>query len=640
MGTGVATKTRLLNPDALRDYAASLQQSAGQKTVVSVCRGTGCTASGSGDLYESLVEAAEELDLTDEVRIMGTGCHGLCELGPLVVIRPEGIFYKQVQPEDAREVLEQTVQNGELVDRLLYESDGEALVKEEEVPFYSKQRRIALRLNGLIDPMDIDEYIREGGYQALARALYEMDPNEIIQEVTDSGLRGRGGGGFPTGIKWASCRDAEVEDGVRYLCCNGDEGDPGAFMDRSIMEANPHAVLEGMAIGSRAIGAHEGYIYVRMEYPLAVRTLRRAIDQAREVGLLGENILGSDHSFDVKIARGGGAFVCGESSALMESLEGKVGEPHAKHIHTSEQGLWDKPTVLNNVETWTNVPVIIEKGADWFSSIGSENSTGTKVFSLVGQVQRTGLVEVPMGITLREIIYDIGGGVPEGKEFKAVQTGGPSGGCIPAEYLDLPVDFDRLSEVGSMMGSGGMVVMDEDSCMVDVARYFLDFLRDESCGKCTPCREGNQRMFEILDKICDGEATEADLELLEEIAEVTQKTSLCDLGKSAPNPVLSTIKYFRDEYEAHIEEKRCPAGVCRPLITFGIDPEVCICCGRCAKECPVDCIGGTKGKPPAKASEEDREAGKVGEPFVIDTDICIKCGTCFDVCPVDAVYKE
>ncbi|MFW5923741.1 MAG: NADH-ubiquinone oxidoreductase-F iron-sulfur binding region domain-containing protein, partial [Planctomycetota bacterium] len=564
--------------------------------------GTCGRAAGATQVYEASQEAVANQNAG--IRVSGTACVGLCQYEPLVDVYIPGhsrVLYGGISPDDVENLI-QAANNAEVCEekaiarldeeKNLLTDQNRVLAADQpltavdtfdENKFYGRQRKLALRNCGIIDPSSIKEYIARGGYRALYHALTECQPEEIIRMVTDSGLRGRGGGGFRTGWKWES--SAETEADTRYIVCNADEGDPGAYMDRSVVEGDPHSVIEGMMIGARAIGAEEGFVYIRMEYPLARRHLQVAIEQARECGLLGDNIFGTDFNFDIRIARGGGAFVCGESSALMESLEGKVGEPHAKHIHTSESGLWDQPTVLNNVETWANVPLIIEKGADWFSSIGSENSTGTKVFSLVGQVNRTGLVEVPMGITLREVIEDIGGGVPEGKEFKAVQTGGPSGGCIPAEHLDLPVDFDRLSEVGSMMGSGGMVVMDEDSCMVDVARYFLDFLRDESCGKCTPCREGNQRMYEILDKICNGEASEQDLELLEEVAETTRKTSLCDLGKSATNPVLSTIEYFRDEYEAHIEDKRCPAGVCRALITFSIDPGTCICCGRCAEEC-------------------------------------------------------
>ena len=632
------TATKIESPAALRALAESLKQTTAGKTVVCVCLGTGCLANGAADLFKSFQDAVREQGLEESVDVRRTGCHGFCERGPVVVVRPDGVFYNAVQPEDAAEVVEKTAKAGELVERLLYQGEGSRAVHEEDVPFYRNQQRVALRLNGLIDPLDIGDYIREDGYSALGRALFEMTPDQIVEEVTASGLRGRGGGGFPTGRKWASCRQARGD--VKYVICNGDEGDPGAFMDRSIMEGNPHTVLEGMVIGAYAIGSHQGYIYVRKEYPLAVDTLRKAIDQAREMGLLGEDILGSGHSFDVDIVRGGGAFVCGESTALMASLEGHVGEPRAKYIHTVESGLWEKPTTLNNVETWANVPVIIARGAEWFASLGTEKSKGTKVFSLVGKVKNTGLVEVPMGVTLRHIIFDIGGGIGGDKEFKAVQTGGPSGGCIPAEHLDLPVDFDGLTEVGSMMGSGGMIVMDEESCMVDVARYFLNFLRFESCGKCTPCREGNQRMYQILDKICAGKATEEDLTLLEDIADTVKTTSLCALGKSAPNPVLSTLRYFRDEYEAHIRDKKCPAGVCRDLLTFTIDADACITCGRCARNCPVDCISGKVGKAPAKATDKDRAAGKVGEPFVIDQNVCIKCGTCYEVCPVSAVVRD
>jgi NADH-quinone oxidoreductase subunit F len=632
------TATRIESPAALRELAESLKQTTAGKTVVCVCLGTGCLANGAAELFTAFQDAVREQGLADSVDVRRTGCHGFCERGPVVVVRPDGTFYNAVQPADAAEIVEKTAKAGELVERLLYQWDSSRAVREEDVPFYKNQQRVALRLNGHIDPLDIRDYIREDGYSALGRALFEFTPERIIEEITASGLRGRGGGGFPTGRKWASCRQAHGD--VKYVICNGDEGDPGAFMDRSIMEANPHTVLEGMVIGSYGIGSHQGYIYVRKEYPLAVETLRKAIDQAREMGLLGRDILGSGHSFDVDIVRGGGAFVCGESTALMASLEGHVGEPRAKHIHTVESGLWDRPTTLNNVETWANVPVIIARGAEWFASLGTEGSKGTKVFSLVGKVKNTGLVEVPMGATLRHIIFDIGGGIGGDKEFKAVQTGGPSGGCIPAEHLDMPVDFDRLARVGSMMGSGGMIVMDEDSCMVDVARYFLNFLRFESCGKCTPCREGNQRMYQILDKICTGKATEDDLTLLEDIADTVKTTSLCALGKSAPNPVLSTLRYFRNEYEAHIRDKKCPAGVCRDLLTFTINPDLCITCGRCARNCPVSCISGKVGKAPAKATDEDRRKGKVGEPFVIDQNICIKCGTCYEVCPVSAVVRD
>jgi len=613
-------------------------------------------AAGAAELARELGRLIEQRGL--EAEVSPTGCIGLCQREPLVDVQVPGrsrVLYGEVSAELAEELVE-TVADGRVLaghaiarqdaDEELLNGQTHVLASEGRVesvpsfsehPFYGAQLRIAMRNCGIIDPDSIEEYIARGGYRALYRALSEYEPEQIIAMVTESGLRGRGGGGFPTGRKWASCRG--VPGDVRYVICNADEGDPGAYMDRSVLEGDPHSVIEGMLIGAYAIGAAEGYVYVREEYPLARQKLQKAIADAERYGLIGEDIFGSGFSFRMHIARGGGAFVCGESTALMASLEGRVGEPRAKYIHTVESGLWEKPTTLNNVETWANVPVIIERGASWFASIGSEGSKGTKVFSLVGKVKNTGLVEVPMGITLREIIYDIGGGVASGKRFKAVQTGGPSGGCIPAEHLDLEVDFDRLTEVGSMMGSGGMIVMDEDTCMVDVARYFLDFLRQESCGKCTPCREGTQRMFEILDRICNGKASMDDLALLEDIADVVRTTSLCALGKTAPNPVLSTLKYFRDEYEAHIKEKRCPAGVCRALVNYEIDPEMCICCGRCARECPVECISGKTGKRPDKATDEDRQKGRLGEPFKIDPEACIKCGTCHEVCPVGAVKR-
>ncbi len=618
--------------------------------------GTCGIAAGAVRLREALETEVRKRGLDAEVS--ATTCIGFCQREPLVDVQVPGrsrVLYGDMTPDSVGDLLD-AIERGEVLSEHAIaraDADDELVsgtqyqlateVTEEDVPsfagcpFYASQLRVATRNCGVIDSDSIEEYVGRGGYRALYTALTECAPEQIIQIITDSGLRGRGGGGFPTGRKWASCRSARGD--TKYVVCNADEGDPGAYMDRSVLEGDPHGVLEGLMIGGYAIGTGEAFIYVREEYPLARRKLTRAIRQAEQYGLIGEDIFGTGFDFHVKIARGGGAFVCGESTALMASIEGHVGEPRAKHIHTVESGLWDKPTTLNNVETWANVPVIIGRGADWFASIGSEGSKGTKVFSLVGKVKNTGLVEVPMGITLREIIYDIGGGIPGDKEFKAVQTGGPSGGCIPADHLDLEVDFDRLSEVGSMMGSGGMIVMDEDSCMVDVARYFLNFLREESCGKCTPCREGNQRMFEILDKICRGEAREEDLELLEDIADVVKTTSLCALGKSAPNPVLSTIRYFRDEYEAHIRDKRCPAGVCKALVTYSIDPEACICCGRCAADCPVECISGKKGKPPAKATDKDREEGKAGEPFRIHAEACIKCGSCYEVCPVGAVQR-
>jgi len=552
-----------------------------------------------------------------------TGCHGFCERGPLLVINPQKLFYQKVQVEDVPEILSETIEKGSVIDRLLYVDPvtGEKILHEDEVPFYKLQKRIIFGKNGSIDPTSVEDYIAIGGYKALAKALFNMSREEIIESVKRSGLRGRGGGGFSAGLKWESCRNAPGEP--KYVICNADEGDPGAYMDRSLLEGNPHSVLEGMIIGSYAIGSNHGYVFVRKEYPLAVQNLRIALQQGEEYGLLGEDILGSGFDFSVRINRGGGAFVCGESTALMACLEGQPGEPRPKHIHTAISGLYDKPTNLNNVETWANVPVIIDKGDQWYSGIGTEGSKGTKIFSLVGKVNNTGLVEVPMGITLREIVYDIGGGIPGGKRFKAIQTGGPSGGCIPESLLDLPVDFDRLTEVGSMMGSGGMIVMDEANCMVDVAKYFINFLRDESCGKCTSCREGTQRMYEILNDITEGRGKKGDVELLEELGWVVGEASLCALGGTAPNPVLSTIQYFRDEYEAHIEEKRCPAGVCKALIQYTIDPELCTACGLCRKACPSDAVLGAK---------------KV--PHTIDQEKCIKCGMCIEACKFDAVKVQ
>jgi NADH:ubiquinone oxidoreductase subunit F (NADH-binding)/(2Fe-2S) ferredoxin len=594
------------------------------KPCISICGGTGCRAYGSEEVYASCRDAIESQGLGSRVELKLTGCHGFCERGTLVVIHPEKIMYTQVKPEDATEIIAESVINNNVIERLLYTDPvSEKKIKHEhEIPFYKKQHRLVFGNNGLIDPTIIEEYLSIDGYTALARVLFEMEPGDVIDEIKRSGLRGRGGGGFPTGKKWESCRDASTNGGVRYVICNADEGDPGAYMDRSLLEGNPHLVLEGMLIGAYAIGSNMGYIYVRHEYPLAVKNSEIALEQAREYGLVGENILGSGFNFDVKISRGGGAFVCGESTALIASLEGKTGEPRFKHIHTSESGLHGKPTNLNNVETWANIPIIINRGAEWYSSIGTKGSKGTKIFSLVGKINNTGLVEVPMGITLKEIIYDIGGGIPGGKEFKAVQTGGPSGGCVilPESEMDLYVDFDKLSEVGSIMGSGGLIVMDESTCMVDVARYFVNFLTQESCGKCVPCREGLDRMLDILTGITGGSGKDGDIELLIELGEVIRDTSLCALGGTAPNPVLSTIRYFRDEYEEHIREKRCPAGVCKALITFRIDEEKCTGCGRCTFHCPQEAITGEK-----------------KEPHKIDQDVCIKCGLCRDNCKFDAV---
>ena len=593
---------------------------------VTVCGGTGCHASGCHQVIDAFKRVLQDQSKGNGINIRVTGCHGFCERGPLVVIYPQKILYQRVKPEDARTIFEETILNGKVIESLLYDhpTTGKRIVHEEEVPFYQKQMRIIFGNNGSIDPTRIEDYLAVRGYRALCKALFSMTPEEIIREVKKANLRGRGGGGFPAGVKWETCRNAPGD--IRYVICNADEGDPGAYMDRSLLEGNPHSVLEGMIIGAYAIGAHEGYVYVRNEYPLAVVNIGIAIQQARELGLLGKNILGSKFDFDVQISRGGGAFVCGESTALMASLEGNAGEPRAKHIHTVVSGLWNRPSNLNNVETWANVPVIIERGADWYTQIGTEGSKGTKIFSLVGKVNNTGLVEVPMGITLREIVYDIGGGIPGGKKFKAVQTGGPSGGCIPESLIDLPVDFDRLTEVGSMMGSGGMIVMDESTCMVDVAKYFTNFLKDESCGKCTSCREGTKRMHEILTEITEGRGKPEHIDLLEELGWVTAEASLCALGGTAPNPVLSTIRYFREEYQEHIINKRCPAKVCRTLLQYRILSDVCTMCGRCAKVCPVKAITGKK-----KTKKE------AGEPFQIDTEKCIKCGMCFETCKFEAV---
>jgi len=612
----------ITSPESLQKFRKSIEGKTAGIKVIRVCIGTGCAAKGSRKLLELFQEAVKESGNGIRVEPKSVGCHGLCERGPIVVIEPGDIIYMGVEEPDVEEIYRETVLGGRIVERLVYKDpETGALSKTEgEIPFYKAQKRIVLKENGNLNPKNIEDYILKGGYTAAAKALSSMEPEEIIEEVRISGLRGRGGGGFPTARKWQSCREAPGEE--RYVICNGDEGDPGAFMDRSIMEGNPHAVLEGMIIGAYAIGANQGYIYVRNEYPLAVEHLTGAINQAKEYGLLGDNIFGTDFSFDIRINRGGGAFVCGESTALMASLEGRTGEPRAKYVHTVESGLKGVPTNLNNVETWSNIPSIINNGGAWFASIGTEGSKGTKVFSLVGKVENTGLVEIPMGMTLREIIYDIGGGVKDGKEFKAVQTGGPSGGCIPQKYLDAPVDFDELTKLGSMMGSGGMIVMDEDTCMVNVAKYFLNFLKEESCGKCTPCREGVSQMLHILERITAGDGREGDIETLEELALLLRDTSLCALGQTAANPVLSTLKYFRKEYETHIRERKCPAKECKGLFTYEIDPEACKGCMLCLKNCPVDAITGER-----------------KQPHVINQEICTLCGTCFEKCPFGAVLK-
>jgi NADH:ubiquinone oxidoreductase subunit F (NADH-binding)/(2Fe-2S) ferredoxin/Pyruvate/2-oxoacid:ferredoxin oxidoreductase delta subunit len=616
--------TKLESSQDLEEYRRQVRDRASRvDCVVRVCCGPGCLPKGAGSVYEGFVAAAKEADeksVTVSPKL--TGCQGLCECGPIVTIDPGGIFYQGVRPDDVAEIWSESVLGGRVVERLLYhdKTTGKTARTADEIPFYQGHHRIALALCGVADARSIDDYIGAGGYAALAKVLASMAPEDVIGEVTRSGLRGRGGGGFLTGKKWRSARDAPGRP--KYVIANGDEGDPGAFMDRALMEGVPHAVIEGIIIGGYAIGSSAGYIYVRNEYPIAVERLKDAVFQAREMGLLGEDILGSGFDFDIRINRGGGAFVCGESTALMASLEGRVGEPRAKYIHTVEAGFHGKPSLLNNVETWANVSPIILHGADWFAALGTPKSKGTKVFSLVGRVKNTGLIEVPMGMTLRRIIYDIGGGIRDGKPFKAVQTGGPSGGCIPAEYLDEPVDFDRLTELGSMMGSGGMIVMDEDTCMVNVARYFLRFLKDESCGKCTPCREGLAQMLHILDGIAAGQGRPGDLERLEQLAVLLEDTALCALGKTAANPVLSTLRYFRSEYQTHIEEKRCPAKECRGLFRYEIDAEACTGCGVCRKKCPVEAIAGQRKK-----------------PHLIDAEICTNCGTCFDVCRFGAVKK-
>jgi NADH:ubiquinone oxidoreductase subunit F (NADH-binding)/(2Fe-2S) ferredoxin/NAD-dependent dihydropyrimidine dehydrogenase PreA subunit len=590
-----------------------------------VCAGTGCVSNNSFKVKAALEKEIEKHHLQEEIQVVTTGCNGFCANGPIVVVKPDGVFYQMLTEEDIPHLVEEHFLKGRPVEKLMYRPAAEQppIPKMSDIPFFGKQQLVALANRGLIDPENIDEYIAVGGYQALVKALTQMTPEQVIEEIKASGLRGRGGAGFPTGKKWEFCRNAPVVDGIKYIICNADEGDPGAFMDRSIVESDPHALLEGMLIGAYAIGAGHGFIYIRGEYPLALERLTQAIEQAREYGLLGEGILGTDFSFDISISKGAGAFVCGEETSLIGSLEGKLPEPRVRPPYPAQSGYMGKPTNINNVETWANVPHIINRGAAWFSSIGTDTSKGTKVFSLVGKVNNTGLVEVPMGITMREIVFDIGGGIPDGKKFKAVQTGGPSGGCIPESLLDTPVDYESLTQAGSIMGSGGMIVMDEGTCMVEVARYFVSFTQEESCGKCTPCREGTWHMLNILDAITQGKGQEGDLELLEKIGRHIKETALCGLGNTAPNPVLTTIRYFRDEYEAHIRDKRCPAGVCKALITYRIDPQNCTGCTACARNCPVSCISGER-----------------NQTHVIDQDVCIKCGMCHSVCNFDAVRIE
>ncbi len=587
---------------------------------VLVCAGTGCTSSNSLKIMEEMESLLKKSNLEDEVKIVKTGCFGLCAEGPIVVIYPEGAMYVRVEASDIQVIVEEHLLKGRIVRRLLAgEKEAEDISKVlENVDFFKRQQRIALRNCGRINPENIDEYIAFDGYKALEKVLTEMTPEAVIDTVKGSGLRGRGGGGFPTGIKWEFAAK-QVSD-QKYVCCNADEGDPGAFMDRSVLEGDPHSLIEAMSIAGYAIGATEGFIYVRAEYPIAVKRLQLAIDQAKEYGILGDNVLGTGHRFDLEIRLGAGAFVCGEETALMTSIEGHRGEPRPRPPFPAVKGLWQKPTILNNVETYANIPVIILNGAQWFSSIGTEKSKGTKVFALGGKINNTGLVEVPMGTTLREVVYDIGGGIPKGKKFKAAQTGGPSGGCIPASHLDTPIDYDSLIALGSMMGSGGLIVMDEDNCMVDIAKFFLEFTVDESCGKCPPCRIGTKRMLEILERITEGKGEEGDIEKLELLAKNIKASALCGLGQTAPNPILSTLKYFRDEYEAHVYEKRCPSGVCKSMLRYTIEPSKCKSCGLCTKVCPMNCISGEK---------------KV--PYVIDHSKCAKCGACVDKCPFKAI---
>ncbi len=623
----------LLNREDFQNAGAIYKNAlAAQRKKILVCAGTGCVAGGSLDIYAELIRLIEAKGVHcavslekepqhDTVGVKKSGCHGFCEMGPLVRIEPQGWLYIKVKPEDCAEIIEATILGGKFLDRLAYRKNGQIYPTQEEIPFYKKQTRQVLDLCGHIDATSIEEYLAIGGYKAFEKALFAMNPDDIVKEIDRSNLRGRGGAGYPTGRKWAQVRRQKA--GIKYIVCNGDEGDPGAFMDRSVMEGDPHRMLEGMMIAGIACGATEGYIYVRAEYPLAVSRLERAILQAREYGLLGRNILGTNFNFDIKINKGAGAFVCGEGSALTASIEGKRGMPRVKPPRTVEQGLFARPTVLNNVETFANVPLIIEKGADWYKSIGPEKSPGTKAFALTGNIENTGLIEVPMGTTLREVIFDIGGGMRGGAGFKAVQIGGPSGGCLTREHLDLPLDFDSLKKAGAMIGSGGLVVMDEHTCMVEVARFFMNFTQNESCGKCVPCREGTKRMREILEGIVAGQGKPEDIDMLLELADTISSTALCGLGKSAAFPVISTIKYFRAEYEAHAVEKRCPAKICRKLKRIQIDPALCRGCSKCSRVCPVGAI-----------------TGKIKEPFSIDPAKCIKCGACIESCPFKAIKED
>ncbi len=608
--------------DALRLKLADVY--APDQPCITVCGGTGCRVYGSEKVWEAFrVElAARKVSANLEMDVKVTGCHGFCEKGPLVVIRPQGIFYSHVKVEDVPEIVTETILGGRLIDRLLYvdPQSNEKIANEKDVPFYKNQYRLILNLNGDLDPLQIDEYIAHGGYSSLAKVLSKMSPDDVIATMKASGLRGRGGAGFPTGTKWELCQKNVKKNGEGYIICNADEGDPGAYMDRSIMEGNPHRVIEGMLIGAFAMGVHQGYVYIRNEYPLAVKHLRYAISQAHEYNLLGRDILGTGFEFDLHIKLGSGAFVCGEETALIASIEGRVGEPRPRPPYPAESGLWGKPTNINNVKSWASVPIIIEHGADWYSAIGTENSKGTMIFSIVGKINNTGLVEVPMGITLRKLIFDIGGGIPNGKQIKAAQLGGPSGGCLPAEHLDVPIDYGSLTELGAIMGSGGLVIADEDTCMVDFARYFMHFTQEESCGKCVPCRIGTKAMLSTLERICAGQGRDGDIEYLLELAETIKSSSQCALGQTAPNPVLTTLRYFRDEYEAHIKEKRCPAHVCKGLITYSIDPEKCTGCMVCLRNCTSSAISGEK-----------------QTAHMIDPNLCSRCGVCINLCKFEAI---
>lgn len=590
---------------------------------VLVCGGTGCTSSGSEKIIHELETNLRKRNLQDEIKVIRTGCFGLCALGPIMIVYPEGVFYSMVQPEDVEEIVEEHLLKGRVVKRLLYQetvTEDDSVKSLNDVDFYKKQKRVALRNCGVINPENIEEYIAFDGYKALGKVLTEMEPQQVIDEIKKSGLRGRGGAGFSTGMKWQFTHDAVGDK--KFVACNADEGDPGAFMDRSILEGDPHSIIEAMAIAAYAVGADQGYIYIRAEYPIAVKRLQIAIDQAREYGLLGENIFDTGFNFDLGLRLGAGAFVCGEETALLTSIEGHRGEPRPRPPFPAVKGLWQKPTLLNNVETYANITAIINNGADWFASIGTEKSKGTKVFAVGGKINNTGLVEIPMGTTLREVVYEIGGGIPNGKKFKAAQTGGPSGGCIPMDLIDTPIDYDNLISIGSMMGSGGLIVMDEDTCMVDIAKFYLEFTVDESCGKCAPCRIGTKRLLEILTKITEGKGEMEDLDRLETLSNAIKNSAFCGLGQTAPNPVLSTLRYFRDEYVAHVKDKKCPAGVCKALVSYKIDPGKCKGCGICAKNCPVSAI-----------------SGKVKEPYTIDRSKCIKCGVCVTKCPFKAISK-